>query len=764
MARMLALTVASGAAAGCATGSITLGEPRVYRDNRVMESTSEQLRYLDEKVKSLDVTGLQGERARASSASIEYTGATQGEADIESVAAALRELLGLEGGGEEQETSAPVPTPELPAPLGVRGRAASVNLALSARTPVEDPVSALQRWNDVSYAIQDRRLEHLRDSLASQPGTSLFLVSLDVSVLPGPAVEREHSGIIRARILPRRDRTPAAGRGCRRAEDRNQAEDEKTRSGNGVCAERPQKVRVYAALPRQYADRFAELGELYQSLQTASGLEGGIRLGPIQIGTSQRVRTAREFSEAVSYLQRYPRIAGFVSSDDEFGWIFNPSPQLRTTGWGWWRGLTFTRRMERATHTVNLLLAVEDDRVELPRGIAGLELHEICRAYQGSYGWLRGRLQGVLDDALKWESPDGNRDPGTLEDRRLAEGWGAFFSEPSAEVSARQKGQGQAQADPSSKPELRCERLDPEEQVEEKPRLNADEQLFRDFVKAVFGLNNRRREGAIPEVEVQITGGSWAPLSGCALRWVCQRAFDRTFAASLPTGFKIRLPGSIDRTLMHVDGIFPSRGPGNLQNVVRIRGTNFGSGARVFVCGKEAGGVEVLSRQLLMAKLPAMELRATNPAKGQGGSAPERSGKCDIVVVTGGDGMGYTDAFQFEEPFAGKPAPKLVFELGEDQRKGTEGTQIALVANQTIPKSKVKKVTFGDAEVTAPIRNLDAKTLIVTVPAGKSGAKVFVTVHVQDGAQLTEVILSSQFEYSSADRSGQQGMRPGPSQ
>lgn len=65
---------------GCATGSVTLGQPRIYRDNRVTESTDRQLRLIEKDAP--DLTGIQGYRARASSASLEVRGATTVKADL----------------------------------------------------------------------------------------------------------------------------------------------------------------------------------------------------------------------------------------------------------------------------------------------------------------------------------------------------------------------------------------------------------------------------------------------------------------------------------------------------------------------------------------------------------------------------------------------------------------------------------------------------------------------------------------------------------
>jgi hypothetical protein len=121
---------------------------------------------------------------------------------------------------------------------------------------------------------------------------------------------------------------------------------------------------------------------------------------------------------------------------------------------------------------------------------------------------------------------------------------------------------------------------------------------------------------------------------------------------SVNRDFKVLLPGNQDKTFIDREketekgkAIHPQSGPGNRENVITIRGQNFGTRADVYIGSTKACSVRILSRDLIEAILP----------KCAGGDKDTVCNKPqDIKVISHGDSylkQGQV-TFTYEQPLA----------------------------------------------------------------------------------------------------------------
>jgi hypothetical protein len=114
--------------------------------------------------------------------------------------------------------------------------------------------------------------------------------------------------------------------------------------------------------------------------------------------------------------------------------------------------------------------------------------------------------------------------------------------------------------------------------------------------------------------------------------------------------FLVLLPGNSDKRFIKGEkqpAVHPPSGPGNRENVITIRGQNFGTRADVYVGSMKACSVKILSRELIEATLP----RCAGDDKGDD---PDTicTKEQDIKVIS--QGVNYLDrgTFKYDLPLA----------------------------------------------------------------------------------------------------------------
>ena len=362
------------------TGYITVSQPRVWQDHAVMTSVSMQLGKINDFEGKVDLSAIQGKRARRYYQVLGLKGAVDLQFPIPTGAApstTTPATPAAEGGKKPDEGEQVLPRPTLPENVTVKvfpneKQATGLEIKEFPADVKEDPFDGLQRVDDFYQILSGVRLTHLRDTASMQRGWSVYLLGFDISLVPGSKTSKDYSACVEFELTGKKD-------------------DKVTNN---------EKIRVYSVWPQRYAERFNETLSRREDFQLALKAAAQSPKGSAEMAQD----LAQRYEDDSALIQRYPLISGFVRGGRSFGWEFNPRLRIVTK-----RRFILPGRprlvywMEPGVRHCYVLVAVNDGRIEADKTLLMMSEEDLKSiAFGGKAGLtdlpgLKKMYEGVLE-------------------------------------------------------------------------------------------------------------------------------------------------------------------------------------------------------------------------------------------------------------------------------------------------------------------------------------------------------------------------------
>lgn len=744
-------------------GFISVSQPRVWRDEATVTSIGNQLKEINKFGEDVNLSAIQGKRARRFYKVLGLKGAVGLTLPASSPAPTAKPST-QEGTGDgtsipaadsasTQEEVKGSPKSGLPEYIKISGEAdESKGFTFQEFSDIgEEPIDRLQRVDDFYQILEGVRLTHLRDTASMEKEWSAYLLGFDVSLVPGDKTSEGYGARVEFEITGKDEK-----------EDKDKKED---------------WVEVYSIWPQRYAERFNEILAVRESFYLA--LKETVRA---QVGSAELAQDlAEKYQDDLALIQRYPLISGFVKGPRSFGWEFNPRVHIKTIR----RPILPSRAatvywMEPGIRRCYAIVAVNDGRVWAEKFLSEMTEEDLKKIASGDRANLIDRegLKEMYKDVINnmYVEPYSSETVygKYLEHSKEVDKLRRLINEAAEELKILPNGVKSGISLPEGKkiqynasrklliftgimsPDEKTQLLglsgdeqykEAVEKLFEKSKNNKDlfgkpigtkeEELekWKDFHKHVLRLCGHHGWGGIKKLELKATC-KWFHLdSGQEVEASC-----KPFGGGVST-ICVELPNKQHRSLEKIWKVWPDRGSVNQEVTVTIRGMDISNDARVFVGGMEAKKVDVVSRNLVVATFPKTGEEILEGLKEK---------KFPIKVLTAGDSLGAVEAFTYFKPE--EPAEEPAFEAHLGTTKGKANTPVEIKANRPVMDS-VAKVLFGQYEASASgiIRGVDKHELMVIAPAGPKegeGVPIILIFTPQTGiSRNNEYLLPNRFQY-----------------